>query len=56
MEQHFAKPSVDAHGNNLSKEILMVIYKELAKSNLLTEEEYSEIFNMVYNVEGRMQI
>lgn len=55
MEQNSAKTSVDYHKNNLKNEVLMGIYKQLVESNLLTEEEYSELFNMVYNVRGGIQ-
>lgn len=55
MEQNSAKTSVDYHMNNLKNEVLMGIYKQLVESNLLTEEEYSELFNMVHRVKGGIQ-
>ena len=55
MEQNSAKTSVDYHKNNLKNEVLMGIYKQLVNSNLLTEEEYSELFNMVHKVKGGTQ-
>lgn len=55
MEQNSAKTSVDYHKNNLKNEVLMGIYKQLVESNLLTEEEYSELFNMVHRAKGGTQ-
>lgn len=55
MEREFAVTSVDYHKNNLKKEVLMSVYKQLVNCNLLTEEEYSELHNAVYNVKGGIQ-
>ena len=55
MEQNYAKTSVDYHKNNFKKEVIMGIYKQLVESNLLTEEEYSELFNMIHRVKGGTQ-
>ena len=52
MEKKSAKTYVDYHKSNFKKDVLMGIYKELVKSNLLTEEECSELFNMVHDVQG----